>query len=145
MRPYPIVGSLLFALVTLAAAGPAPAESGSAPAPKRRVAAVYFHRTERCPTCRMIGDYVEESIKTGFKKQLKDKSVSVHLVDFQDKKNAKYTKSYKITGPTLVLINVEKGKVTEWKPMPKVWSLVGKKPEFFKYVQDGVHEYLEKK
>jgi hypothetical protein len=145
MRPYPIPGSLLLLLVTLAAARPAPAQSGSAPAPKHRVAAIYFHRTERCPTCQMIGTYIEESIKTGFAEQLKDKSVSVHLIDFQDKKNAKYTKSYKITGPTLVLVNVKKGKVAEWKPMPKVWSLVAKKPEFFKYVQDGVHEYLEKK
>jgi thiol-disulfide isomerase/thioredoxin len=145
MRCYPIAGSLLLLLATLAAARPASAESGSVPAPKHRVAAVYFHRTERCPTCRMIGDYIEESIKTEFAEQLKDKSVSVHLIDYQDKKNAKYTKSYKITGPTLVLVNVEEGKVTEWKPMPKVWSLVAKKPEFFKYVQDGVHEYLEKK
>ena len=32
-----------------------------------------------------------------------------------------------------------------WKPAPKVWSLVGKKDAFVKYVQDEVRGYLETK
>ena len=109
----------------------------------RRVVAIYFHRTNRCPTCKRISAYIEESIKVGFAKQIKDGQISVHMIDFQNPKNRAYTKAYKISQPTLVLADVRDNKVTEWKPMPKVWSLVAKREAFFKYVQDGIRKYLE--
>ncbi len=65
------------------------------------------------------------------------------MVDFQDAKNQKLTEAYKITGPTLVLMDIHDGKVKSWKPAPKVWSLVGKKNDFFKYVQQELKDYLK--
>jgi len=109
------------------------------------VAAMYFHRTQRCPTCKRISAFIEEAVKTAFAPEMKQNVVQLYLIDYQDERNAKYTKSYKVTRPTLVLVNVKDGRVTAWQPMPKVWSLVGKKDEFFKYVQDGVRGYLEGK
>ena len=76
---------------------------------------------------------------------MKARTVSFHLIDYQNRKNARFTKAYKIQAPTLVLADVHKGKVTAWKPMPKVWSLVAKKKDFLKYVQNGVRGYLEGK
>ena len=38
------------------------------------------------------------------------------LIDYQDRKNEKYAKGYKITAPTLVLADVHGDKVTAWKP-----------------------------
>ena len=67
------------------------------------------------------------------------------MVDFQDAKNKKLTQAYKIAGPTLVIMDVHDGDVTSWKPAPKVWSLVGKKNDFFKYVQDEIRISLESK
>ncbi len=67
------------------------------------------------------------------------------MVDFQDAKNQKLTQAYKISGPTLVIMDVHNGEVTAWKPAPKVWSLVGKKNDFFKYVQGEMQVYLEGK
>jgi thiol-disulfide isomerase/thioredoxin len=129
-------------VVPLAIAAPvAGAEADSVP--EHQVAAMYFHRTVRCPTCKKISAYIEEAVKANFGEQLKEKSVVIYMIDFQDTKNARYTKGYKITGPTFVLADVRKGKVTAWKPMPKVWTLVGKKDAFFKYVADGVRGYLE--
>jgi hypothetical protein len=113
--------------------------------PEHRVVAMYFHRTQRCPTCKRISAYIEEAIQKGFAKELKDCTVSFYLIDYQDRKNAKFAKAYKIEGPTLVLADVHREKVTAWKPMPKVWSLVARKREFLKYVHDAVHGYLEDK
>jgi hypothetical protein len=117
----------------------------SAAAPEHQVIACYFHRTVRCPTCKKISAYIEESIQTGFASQLKDGNVKFMLVDFQDAKNKKAVDAYKITGPTLVIMDVHKGDVTSWKPAPKVWSLVGKKSDFFKYVQSEMKNYLDDK
>jgi thiol-disulfide isomerase/thioredoxin len=134
----------LLGMVLLGVAFPALAEK-PAKLPKDRVLAMYFHRTNRCPTCRKISAYIEEAIQKGFVEELKQKRVGLVLVDYQDKKNEKHTKYYRIERPTLVIAEVHDGKVAQWKQMPKVWGLVGKKKDFLKYVQDGVQEYLDKK
>ena len=145
MRPHQLVGLVLFALVALGVAMPLLAQDAPQKQPKHWVAAMYFHRTQRCPTCKRISAYIEEAVRAGFAAEMKQNVVQLYMIDYQDERNAKYTKSYKVTRPTLVLVNVKDGRVTAWQPMPKVWSLVGKKAEFFKYVQDGVRGYLENK
>jgi hypothetical protein len=113
--------------------------------PSHRVVACYFHRTVRCPTCRRISAYIEEGIQAGFAREIQEGRVSVAMMDFQDPKNERFTSFYKITGPTLVLMDIRDGKVAAWKPAPKVWSLVGDKEAFFRYVQGEVRAYLEGK
>jgi hypothetical protein len=111
--------------------------------PSHQVIACYFHRTNRCPTCRRIGAYIEESVATGFASQIRDGSVKAMTIDFQDPRNEQYTQAYGITGPTLVLLDVQDGKVKQWKPAPRVWSLVSQKDAFFQYVQGEVQSYLQ--
>ena len=146
MRLYhPVIEGLLLVLVVGAMlwAGGVQPVAAAEPAVAHRVIACYFHRTQRCPTCRKIGAYIEEAVQTGFAQEIRQGQVSVQLVDFQNPKNRKYTESYEITGPTLVLIDVHDGKVAAWRPAPKVWSLVGDKEAFFQYVQQGIRDYME--
>ena len=140
---FTILSGITFMSLAVAAQ-PVWAQSESAPAvaPAHQVIACYFHRTQRCPTCRTISAYIEEAVKTGFAAQLKDGRVKLAMVDFQDVKNQAFTQAYRITGPTLVLMDVQDGKVVSWKPAPKVWSLVGQKAQFFRYVQGEVQSYL---
>lgn len=137
--------TIVAAVAVLLIAGPAGA-ADDAPAPERRVVAYYFHRTERCPTCRKISQYVEEAIQDGFAGELADGRVALHMIDFQNAENERYTKYYKITGPTLVLVEAAGGKPVQWKTLPKVWSLVHQKEKepFFQYVQEETRGYLEK-
>jgi thiol-disulfide isomerase/thioredoxin len=79
-----------------------------------RVVAMYFHRTQRCPTCLAMGSYSEEAVKQGFAKQIEEGSVEFHYVDFQDKKNEALAKGYKIGGPTLIVVKVAGNKVKEY-------------------------------
>lgn len=122
--------------------GPTWAQEQEVKPPPRQVIVMYFHRTQRCPTCKRIGTLVEESIHQGYAKELQTKAVELHMVDYQDKRNAKLARQYKIKGPILVLANVYHGKVVQWTPMPKVWQLVGKPAAFHAYVQKGVKKYL---
>jgi endogenous inhibitor of DNA gyrase (YacG/DUF329 family) len=141
------LASIAVALVSLLAA-PLPnarAAEKSVDRPAHQVIACYFHRTERCPTCQKISAYIEESVYAGFASELKDKTVRMAMVDFQDAKNKKYAEAYGIDGPTLVVMNVRNGKVVDWKAAPKVWSLVGEKEKFVDYVQSEVRSYLEEK
>lgn len=116
------------------------AEAPKAP-PKDRVVAMYFHRTQRCPTCQKMGSYTEEAVKAGFAGQLKDGTVEFYYIDFQNEKNAAYTKAYKITGPALIVAKVADNKVAEFKDLKDIWSNVGDKKAFIKYVQDQIKAY----
>ena len=105
--------------------------------------AMYFHRTQRCPTCQTIGSWSEDAVKTGFAKEIEGGKVSFHQIDFQNEANAAMTKGYQITGPTLVVAKVRGGRVQSFRAMPGVWKLVGDEDKFYKYVQSGVSAYLE--
>ena len=134
--------------VTLAAsliAGSVSAAEEAKKAPKDRVVAMYFHRTQRCPTCQKMGSYTEEAIKTGFAKQLKERTVELHFIDFEQKKNAAFAKAYKISGPALVVAKVVDAKVVEFKNLQDIWTHAGDKKAFVKYVQDHVKAYEGKK
>ena len=72
---------------------------------------MYFHRTQRCPTCLKMGSYSEEAVKTGFADEIKKGQVAFHFIDFQDEKNARYTKGYEISGPALIVAKISDNKV----------------------------------
>ena len=111
--------------------------------PADRVVAMYFHRTQRCPTCLKMGSYSEEAVKKGFAKQVKEGSVEFHYVDFQNKKNAALTKGYKVSGPALIVAKIKENKVKEYKNLKDIWTKVREKPEFLKYVRENVEAYLK--
>ena len=137
------LGTLAICLAGVRQRPSATAADAPAVTPSHQVIACYFHRTVRCPTCRRISAYIEEAVQTGFKAEVKAGRVKLAMIDFQDAKNQKYAQAYQIAGPTLVLMDVQNGKVTSWKPAPKVWSLVANMADFFSYVQGEVRGYLD--
>ena len=111
--------------------------------PADRVLAIYFHRTQRCPTCLKMGSYTEEAVKKGFAQQVKAGTVEFHYIDFQNKKNAVLAKGYKVSGPALVVAKVKENKVKEYKDLEDIWTKVRQKPEFMEYVRQNVEAYLK--
>ena len=112
--------------------------------PADRVVVMYFHRTERCPTCKKMGAYSEEAMKEKFASELKEGTVEFHFVDFQIKKNAKLVKGYKIEDPALIVSQIVANKVKQYKNLEEIWTKVQKKPEFLEYVQKNVTAYQKR-
>lgn len=134
------------ACVALAAATVGVVFGSTAVAAKRpadRVVTMYFHRTERCPTCQKMGTYTEEAVKKGFPKQVKAGTVEFHYVDFQNKKNAAVAKAYKVSGPALIVAKVKGNKVKEYRNLKDIWTKVREKDEFLKYVRKGIEAYMK--
>lgn len=117
--------------------------SSAADAPKDRIVAMYFHRTERCPTCKKMGAYSEEAIKKAFAKQLKDGTVEFRNIDFQDSKNARLAKGYKIQGPALIVAKIADNRVAAYKDLDGIWERVTDKPKFLKYVEENITAYQD--
>ena len=133
---------LLAAIVTVAALV-STNTSSAADAPKDRVVAMYFHRTERCPTCQKMGAYSEEAVKKAFADQLKDGTVEFRNIDFQDPKNARLAKGYKIQGPALIVAKIGDNRVAKYKDLDGIWERVADKAKFLAYVQKNIAAYQE--
>ena len=132
--------TLALSQTVLAADAPVKADKPAA-TPADRVVVMYFHRTQRCPTCLRMGSYSEEAVVKGFAKQIKDGTVEFHYIDFQDEKNAALTKGYKVGGPTLIVAQVVGNKVKEYKNLTEIWAKNRDKDVFLKYVRDNVAAY----
>jgi len=135
-----------FAVVTLAVVSLAAMFASTARAadpPADRVVVMYFHRTQRCPTCLTMGSYSEEAVRNGFTGQIEEGSVEFHYVDFQNKKNEALAKGYKISGPALIVVKVAQNKVKEYKDLEEIWIKVREKPAFIEYVRQNVEAYLK--
>ena len=138
------VGALLLVATVLAAmaAAQAPRSVKATAKPAHRVVACYFHRTVRCPTCLKVGAAVEAALESGFAAELQDGRLEWVMIDFQGPRNQAYTNAFRITGPSLILMDSQNGKVTNWKPLPRAWGLVGNQPALFQYVQTEVRGFL---
>ena len=118
-----------------------PHPASAAEVPGDHVVVMYFHRTQRCPTCLKMGSYSEEAVKSGFAARIKDRTISFHYIDFQDPKNAALAKGYGVSGPSLIIARIANGKVLEFKNLKEIWAKVADRPAFLKYVQDHVAAY----
>lgn len=115
----------------------------AAEAAKTRAVVMYFHRTQRCPTCLKMGSYTEEAVQKGFETELKTGQVSLHFIDFQDAKNAEFTKAYEVSGPTLIVAKAVGENVVEYKDLSEMWTKVRDKQAFLEYVRSHVKTYLK--
>ena len=119
----------LVSLVVFVAAV-APAIVLAADTPKDRVVVMYFHRTERCPTCKKMGSYAEEAVKNAFQKQLKEGTVEFHFIDFELKKNERISKGYRVEDPALIVSKITNNKVAKFTNLEDIWSKVAKSRRF---------------
>jgi hypothetical protein len=129
------------ATVALPLAGPV---VRAADTPGDRVVVMYFHRTERCPTCKLMGSYSEEAVKSGFQQQVEAGTVRFYYVDFEDKKNERLVRGYKIEDPSLVVAKIAGKKVEKYANLEEIWDKVTDKPAFIKYVQDHVAAFRKR-
>lgn len=107
------------------------------------VGVLYFHRTNPCPTCQKMSAYTKEAVETGYAKQVTDGIVKYFYIDYEA--HAQFAKAYKITRPSLVLIEVTKGKVTGHRNLTDIWTLSRDKQKFIRYVQDDIKILLNKR
>lgn len=138
-RFVPVV-FLGLALLPFAAATPLCA----ADAPAERVVAMYFHRTQRCPTCQKMGSYAEEAVRSGFASEMAEGKVAFYFIDFQNEKNSALAKGYQVTGPALVVARIAGPKVVAHENLKEIWAKAADKPGFVAYVQEHVAAQLKR-
>jgi hypothetical protein len=118
---------------------PAAPQSGT-----HKVIAYYFHTNTRCSTCIKIEAYSKEAIENGFAGELKNGTLEMRIVNYENPENRHFMQDYKLVSKSLILVNVVNGKQTEWTNLKMVWQLTGRKDAFLNYVRREVRGYLAK-
>ena len=141
LRPAWFLG--LAATFTLIAAGALPEiHSVSAQSPSHKVIAYYFHTNTRCSTCKKIEAYSKEAINEGFKNELRNGTLELRIVNYEEPENRHFIKDYKLVTKSLILVNMIDGEQLEWTNLKLVWQLTSNKEAFLNYVRGEVRDYL---
>ncbi|MGD0384223.1 MAG: nitrophenyl compound nitroreductase subunit ArsF family protein, partial [Thermoguttaceae bacterium] len=122
-----------------------PQSASAEPTIQNGVVVYYFHGNTRCPTCRNIEAYAHEAVESGFADELKNKQILWQVINYETPGNEHFAADYEFVAPIVVLVMFKHGKQVKWKGLPEVWSLVGNKDDFFKYVQAEIQVYLDDK
>jgi hypothetical protein len=134
---------VLAGTIALLAAGVfAGAQSSTTNPGRHKVIAYYFHTNTRCSTCIKIEQYSHEAIEQGFPNELKNGTLEMRVVNYEDPVNRHFIQDYKLVSKSLVLVNMVNGKQTKWTNLKMVWQLTGRKDAFLNYVRKEVRGYL---
>ncbi len=109
---------------------------------QHKVIAYYFHTNTRCSTCVKIEQFSHEAIEQGFPNELKNGTLEMRVVNYEDPMNRHFIQDYKLVSKSLVLVSMVNGKQTKWTNLKMVWQLTGHKEAFLNYVRKEVRGYL---
>jgi len=65
---------------------------------------LYFHATNRCPTCISVEQNVKTVLDSIYKTQLENKEIYFESLNFEEKQNQELVKKYQIAMSTLLII-----------------------------------------
>ena len=115
---------------------PAPAAAANSAVTTR---VYYFHGNYRCNTCRTIEAYAKEAITTSFADDLEAQKLDWQVVNVDETANRHFVKDFGLYTRSLVLVDAKDPK--RFKVLEKVWTLVGDKPAFQKYVEQEIRGF----
>ena len=109
-----------------------------------RVVVYYFHRTARCPTCRMIEAYTREALSVAFAAEIERGNLEIQSINLDEPQNEHFVQDYQISSSTVVAAAFSNSNRGPWRRLDRVWQLVRTQPAFFDYIQREVKELLPK-
>jgi len=102
---------------------------------------MYFHRTQRCPTCLKMGSYSRKPSRAVCRAASRRQG-QFHYVDFQQKSNAALTNGYKVSGPALIVAGCRQQGCRVQESDRHLGKVVDRQA-FIEYVQNNVKAIWE--
>ena len=118
-----------------------PTKSGEA-TPANGVVVNYFHRAQRCVSCRKIEAAAREAVEKGFPTELKDGRLEWRVANYEAPGNEHLEKDYNIAASTIVVVEFRDGKQVRYKNCEEVWEHFDDPPALAKLVQGTVASFL---
>lgn len=99
--------------------------------------AVYFHSRHRCPTCRKIESFSHGALI----QEIEAGKLSWQTADYTAGENASLVDQFKVFTATVVLVEVQDGKVVRWKNLEEVWSHTSDQSDFTVFINQAWSEF----
>lgn len=115
------------------------AEEQKKPADKLEV--YYFHRTARCYSCKTIGQYVKEVMKSEYSKEIQNGLIDFKELNVELPENKGITEKYQASGSSL-FINRISNDIDNIERDVNVWRLLGNEEQFKEYLTGKINLYL---
>ena len=97
----------------------------------------------RCNECINIEDFTKEIVEKEFSKEKKSVKMIFRPLNIEDSVNDHYIDDFKLDVSTVILSKVINNKQVGWKNLEHVWKYADDKPLFFKYVKNGIKDFLK--
>lgn len=95
--------------------------------------AVYFHAPHRCPTCRKIESFSHEALTP----EIESGTLAWQIADYTSDDNTSLVDQFKVFTSTVVLVEVQEGKVVRWKNLEEVWDHTGDQADFTAFINQA--------
>lgn len=115
----------------------APAVGLDAKLAETQFSAVYFHAPHRCPTCRKIESFSHEALTT----EIEAGAIAWQIADYTANTNASLVDQFKVITSTVVLVEVQDGKVVRWKNLEEVWNHTSNQADFTAFINQAWSEF----
>lgn len=144
-----VVLGVLMLLVTMAALGAgctAPAATNesqitTSPGAVQKVEVYHFHRTQQCYSCRTVGAYAEETVKTYFAPELESGRMVFGHINIEEPENKALVDQYGPTGPSLWIGVYDKDGFHKEENV-NVWYKIGDKEAYLAYLKGVIEKRM---
>jgi thiol-disulfide isomerase/thioredoxin len=141
-----VLACLALSLVVVYAACTAPPQEQPNPnnssGPADRVDVVYFHRTQRCPTCIYAEEQTRYTLETYFKDELDSGKVTFQSINVQDEANADILEKYNNPSYLTLCINTVRDGTDHIEEVTDIWLVIGDDEAFVEIVKSKVEKSL---
>ena len=107
-----------------------------------KLIAYYFYTTARCVSCHKIEQYTKEALDKFFSDETASGKLGFQMINIDEPQNKHYIQDYQLYTKSVVLSKVFDGKEIKFKNLEKVWSLLGDKEKFYRYIQDETNNFI---
>ena len=119
-----------------------PPASDTSSVPADSVEIVYFHRTQRCYSCRYAEAGIRYTLETYFEDELASGKLTFKAVSVEDKGNATIVKKYGAFTSSL-FINAMKDGTDHIEEVTEIWFVLGNDEAFVEVVRDKIEKSLK--
>ena len=101
----------------------------------------YFHRATRCYSCKIIGQYVKETMDQKYGEQIKNGTIDFKELNVELPENKEITQKFQASGSSLYINKIIDGK-DNIEQDTNVWRLLGDETKFKNYLENKINSYL---
>lgn len=119
------------------------AESAIAEPGASIVHAYYFHRTQRCVTCRGIETASQAALETSFADALEQGDLVWTPINLDEPRHEHFIQDFELVMSGVVLAEEQDGKSVRWENLEEVWRLARDRERLAAYVTEKTRAFLD--